>query len=192
MYMIFWCKNNFYWPVHRADHVPGNLKRFLNRDPWSQRRLYLCHISDNLFHTFFHSLSLLSLFPCLAEYLPRFSRSLPSLRLLERRKRQEGNGLPRRRVLYPLKIISRSRFISRESRWFRLVPSRVTNHPIGRFPLCPSSSCARRLSLSIGSTNQRAWSSGHDATVLQREPTDRTVLDSLPVNSVACVGWRVC
>ena len=34
MYMIFWCKNNFYWPFYRADpdHVPGNLKRFLNRE----------------------------------------------------------------------------------------------------------------------------------------------------------------
>ena len=155
-------------------NVPGNLRRFLNRDPWSQRRLYLCHISDNLFHTFFHSPSLLNLSPCLANmYLLGFSHSLPSLRLLERRKRQEGNGLPRRRRVRIFWKLYRGRRLSRANLAdFVLFHLALRATPLAVFHCVRGTrmcACARRLSLSIGSTNQRAWSSGHDATVLQRE-----------------------
>lgn len=72
--------------------ILGNLKRFLNRDPWSQRRLYLCHISDNLFHTFLHSPSFPGHCPCLINAIKLLSLfSFSSFTKIK--KKQEGNVL---------------------------------------------------------------------------------------------------
>lgn len=91
-----------------------------------------------------------------------------------------------KKSLYLLKIISWLRS-SYDIILYSLASSYNTNHPISHFPLCSSLFRTRCFSLSIVSTNQRAWSSGHDATVPQRGPTDRTA-NSLSVNFVACVA----
>lgn len=127
----------------------------------------MCHISDNLFHTFLHSPSLASVLVRLVE----LSLSFPSFLFDSLAGR--GTRLlpcPRRILLNILSSVAAHRTV------LPIPPSSL--HPLreptlrlAMFRVRGSLSRAGRLSLSIGPTNQRAWSSGHDAGRAESRPT---------------------